>query len=274
MPNIAPTAVVDKSAKLGDGVVIGPGCVIGPDVAMGSGCELRANVFIAGRVRLGNDNRLFANVVLGEEPQMTSREQPDTEVIIGDNNVFRENVTVNRGSAAGVGKTVIGNNNYLMIGAHLGHDCHIQDNVAIGNYCQIGGHNLIESNAWLNAFSGTHQFVTVGRFCYAGGLSGVTHDLPPFVRVSGSYPCEVRGLNTIGLTRAGVAPESIDALQQAYRSLYRRRQGRSLAAIVAELLAQDDLDENVEYLLTSLQRSSQHRYNRYRELSRSDPVHT
>ena len=268
MPNIAATAVVDKNAQLADDVVVGPGCVVGPHAVLGPGCELTANVIITGRVTLGCGNRLFANVVLGEEPQMGSREQPDTHVIIGDNNIFRENVTINRGSTVGSGKTVIGNNNYFMIGAHLGHDCQVQDNVTIGNYCQIGGHCLIENNAWLNTYTGTHQFVTVGRFCYTGGLSGVTHDLPPFMRVSGAYPCRIRDLNAIGLTRAGVSPESIDALQQAYRRLYRRTGGRSLAATVQELLAQNNLDENVEYLLNSLQRSSQHRYNRYRELTR------
>lgn len=269
VPKVSATAVVDKKARLGNDVIVGPGCVVGGDVVLGDGCELLANVVISGRTRLGAGNRLFANVVLGEEPQMISREQGDTELIIGDNNVLRENVTINRGSLDGVGKTVIGNNNYLMIGAHLGHDCQVQDNVTMGNYCQIAGHCLIESNAWLNAFSGCHQFVTIGRYCFTGGLSGITSDLPPFMQVSGSYPCEVRGLNIIGLRRAGFSADSIKALQQAYRQLYRSRDGKSRTAIVEELLGQDNLDENVEYLLTSLQRANQHRYNRHRELART-----
>ena len=272
MAEVAPTAVVDATAQLGSDVRIGPGCVVGPAVVIGDRCELKANVVVCGGVRIGADNRIFANCVLGEEPQIVDEVAPQTELVIGDGNVFRENVTINRGSLRDAGKTIIGNNNYFMIGAHLGHDCHVEDGVLIGNYAMIGGHNKIERCAVVSALSGTHQFVTVGRFTYVAGSSGMSHDVPPFMRVSGIYPCQVRGLNVIGLRRGGVSEASIKLLNDCYRRLYRRRGGEALAQVVEKMLAAgaETLDDNVRYLLEFLQRSSQHRMNRYRELARHE----
>lgn len=269
MPDVAPTAVVDATAQLGSDVRIGPGCVIGASVVIGDRCELKTNVVICRGVRIGAENRIFANCVLGEEPQIVDECDPQTELIIGDGNVFRENVTINRGSLRDTGKTMIGNNNYFMIGAHLGHDCEVEDGVLVGNYAQIGGHNKIERNAVISALSGTHQFVTIGRFTFAAGSSGMSHDVPPFMRVSGIYPCEVRGLNVIGLRRGCVSEASIKALDSCYRSLYRRRGGEALAQVVEKMLAAgaETTDDNVRYLLEFLQRSSQQRMNRYRELA-------
>ncbi|MFC1783816.1 acyl-ACP--UDP-N-acetylglucosamine O-acyltransferase [Planctomycetota bacterium] len=268
MTKIAETAVVDSSAQLGNDVIVGPGCVVGAGSVIGDGCELKANVFISGGVVLGKGNRLFANCVLGEEPQSLGCVEPETKLIIGDANVFRENVTINRGTPEGGGQTVIGNNNYFMIGSHIGHDCEVEDHNVIGNYTQIGGHGKIEGNTWLSAFTGTHQFVTIGRFTFTGGQCGCFHDVPPFMRASGIYPCEIRGVNTTGLQRAHFGGESIEALKAAYRSLYRRRNGRTMAQALEELEAREGLDENVRYLVDFLQRASRHRMGRYRELAR------
>lgn len=267
MPEIASTAVVDKTAQLAEDVYIGPGCVIGPNAIIGAGCTLKANVVIGPGVTLGSNNRLFPNCVLGEEPQIVGTVEPQTELIIGDHNTFREHVTINRGSPRGDGKTVIGNNNYLMIGAHLGHDCEMEDNCVLGNSVALAGHCKIERNAWLSAFSTMQQFATVGRFIFSAGFSGIYIDQPPFVRVSG-YPCRVRGLNIIGLQRADFSPESIAALEMAYRRLFRRSGSETLAATVEELATRNGLDDNVKYLLESLRRRNQHRMGRYRELFR------
>ena len=267
MTDVARTAVVDKTAQLGKDVVIGPGCVVAPGVAIGDGCTLGANAIMAQGVTMGANNRVFSNCVMGEEPQIIGTVEPKTELIIGTGNVFRENVTINRGSPDGGEKTIIGNNNYFMIGSHLGHDCHVEDNAVIGNNCLFSGHCKVESNAWLSAKCGIHQFVTIGRFAYAAGLTTIPADVPPFVRVAGVYPFKVRGLNTIGLQRAGFSPESIEALDEAYRRLYRRRRG-SIAQVLEEMLSLDGLDENVKYLLEFLQRSFQHRLGRYQELFR------
>ena len=269
MTEIAPTASVDKTAQLGRDVFIGPGCVVAPGVNIGDSCVLKANVIIGTGVTLGSENIMFPNCVLGEEPQIIGEHDPQTELIIGTGNVFRENVTINRGSPIGAGKTIIGNGCYFMTGSHVGHDCEIEDQVVIGNYSQVGGHGKVERNVWMSSFCGAHQFVTIGRFTYVGGLSGMTHDIPPFMRVASSYPCKVRGLNIVGLQRAGFSDDSIRALEQACRRLYIRRQG-PLTTIVEEMTSQDGLDENVKYLLESLQRSFQHRLGRYRELFRHD----
>jgi UDP-N-acetylglucosamine acyltransferase len=265
---IAFTAVVHPTAQLGNDVTIGPGCVVGPDSVIGDGCQLKMNVVIGPRTTLGRNNLVFANAVIGEDPQVLSLRDPPTTLIVGDDNVFRENVNISRGSPDGGGKTVIGDKNYFMVGVHLGHDVQVEDSVVMTNYCQIAGHVKIERNVWLSAFSSCHQFVTVGRFTYAAGFSAMGHDQPPFVRVEGAYPCEVRSLNTIGLRRAGISEESIDALDRAFRRLFRRRNGGTLAAAVAEVAAEPNLDENVRYLVEFLQRASQHRMGRYRELFR------
>jgi len=268
MTEIATTAVVDKSVQLGSDVFIGPGCVIEADVVIGDGCELKSHVFIGRGTILGWGNRIFANCVLGDEPQILGDGGEAGKLIIGNENTFRENVTINRGSTGGGGKTVVGNNNYIMIGSHLGHDCDVEDNVVISNCSQIAGHNKIERNVWLSGYCGTHQFVTIGRFAYAAGYSAMSHDIPPFVRVGGGYPCVVRGLNVRGLQRGGFSEESISALDRAYRRLYRGGGDSTLAQAVTELLGEDRLDENVRYLLESLRRSSQHHLGRYRELFR------
>lgn len=268
MTQIASTATVDKAAQLGADVCIGPGCVIGPHAVIGEGSELKANVVITGRVTLGRQNRLFANCVLGEEPQRLGSHDTDGELVIGHHNTFREGVTIHPGSPVGDGKSIIGSHNYLMIGAHLGHDCHLEDNIVISNYTQISGHNKIEKNAWLSALCGTHQFVTIGRFAYVAGMSAIAHDVPPFLKVAGSYPCKIRGLNAIGLQRAGFSTDSIAALEKAYRRLYRRRGAATLAQAIDELANQEPLDKNVRYLLDALRRSSAHKLGRYRELAR------
>ena len=268
MANIAATAVVDRTAELGEDVTIGPGCVIEPGVTVGDGSVLKTNVMVCSGAKIGRNNRIFANCVLGDEPQSIGIGREDTQLIIGDNNTIRENVTINRGTVNGGGKTVIGSNCYLMIGSHAGHDCRIEDNVVLCNNVLLSGHCRIERNAWLSGLAATHQFVTVGRYAFLAGGSGASHDVPPFVRVSGIYPCEVRGLNVIGLGRAGFGEEDIRNLDKCYRRLYRRRGGESLARVVETLLADGDLDENVEYLLKFLQRSNEHPMNRFLELFR------
>jgi UDP-N-acetylglucosamine acyltransferase len=266
VPKIAPTAVVDRQAEVADDVVIGPGCVIEADVVIGPGCELRANVMVCRGTRMGRENRVFAGCVLGEEPQITRLDRSiRTELVIGDQNVFREYVTISRGSPHGGGKTLVGNGNYLMAYSHLGHDVEMEDHVVLANVCQIAGYCRIERNAWLSGCAGTHQFVTIGRFAYAAACAVMVYDIPPFVKVAGSYPCEVRGVNATGLRRAGVADESVAALGRACRRLYWRKDGQTLAAALTELAAQDGLDENVRYLLDAVQRSTQSRMGRYRE---------
>ncbi len=269
MSQIATTAIIDKSAQLGKDVSVGPGCVIGRDVIIGDNCELMANVIIEDKVTMGTGNRIFTGSVLGQEPQSIGLVNPDTELIIGNNNTIREYVTIHRGSTEGGGKTVIGNDNFFMVSSHIAHDCEIEDNVVLTNLCQIAGHGKIEKRAWLSGYVGTHQFVTIGCYAYCAGRASISADVPPFVTVAGESPGTIRGLNLNGLRRAGFSKESIKALNQAHKRLYRKRDlSQSIGTLVETMLAEDIQDENVKYMLESIQRSCKHRMGRFLELSR------
>lgn len=264
MNTIAATATIEKSAILGKNISIGPGCYIGPQVTLGDNCVLHTNVAIIGRTTLGCRNTLHANVVLGDGPQMLGHDDVDTRLVIGDDNNFRENVTVNRGSLVGSGVTQIGDHNFFMIGSHVGHDVVIEDHIVIGNYFQIAGHCKIERRAWLSGMGGLHQFVTIGRFAYLAGLSAATHDIPPFMRCSGNYPCEVRGLNLVGLQRNGFSQASIQALLKAYKQLYRDKE-HAISIAVEAMEKEGITDEHVRYLIDFVKRSMSDRVGRSRE---------
>ncbi len=269
MVSIADTAQIDDSAQLGDHVTIGPGCVIGPGVILGDHTECKPNVYIHAGVTVGKNNVIFQNSVIGEEPQILNRDMLEAgSVEIGDGNVIRENVTINRGSHIDGGVTRIGHQCYLMAGVHLGHGCDIADNVVISNYTQLSGHVRVEKKAWIGAVSGIHQFATVGCYSYIGGASAVVKDVPPFVRVAGAYPCEEHGLNLIGLQRAGFEKSTLSALKKVYLDLYKHREGKSFLQVLEQWKATESLDSNVQYLVDFIDRSCQHRFGRYLELKR------
>ena len=268
MTEVAPTATVEPTAQVGPDVTIGPGCLIGASAVIGEGCELMANVVIANGVVLGRNNRIFPNTILGAEPQILSYEPSQTALIIGDENVFRENVTISCGSPHGGGRTVIGDRCYFMAGVHVGHDCQVEDSVVISNQSLLSGHVKVERQAWIGALCGMHQFTTVGRHAYIGGMSTVYRDIPPYVKAAGAYPCEIRGLNTIGLQRAGFNAAGIAALKSTYLRLYRRRSGKTFAETVLELVQADGIDPHVCHLLEAIQNSMKHPLGRFRELAR------
>jgi UDP-N-acetylglucosamine acyltransferase len=219
---------------------------------------------VGDRVTLGVDNRLYPNCALGCLPQILGLD-PDAKLgslRIGDRNVIRENVTIHP-SKHEEAATVVGSDNLLMIGSHLGHDCVVEDNVVLSNLVQIGGHAKIETGAWMSGLAGAHQFVTVGRWTYAAGLAGLSRDVPPFLTVSGHYPLEVRGVNRRGLARAGLSEQEQERICDAYQKLYRK--GSALLANARELAKQDGLDENVKAMLDAIFKSHEHRYGRYRE---------
>jgi UDP-N-acetylglucosamine acyltransferase len=266
MKQIHPSAVIAKDAKIGDDVIIGPNCVIDSGAAIGSGTVLDANVVIGKNTVLGKNNRLFANCAVGGRPQILGL-KADAEVgglVIGDNNTIREQVTIHP-SMHKDGCTKIGNNNLLMIGVHIGHDCVLEDKIVMSNYTQISGHCKIETGVWLSGMVLLHQFVTIGKWAYAAGMAGINHDIPPFLIVSGHYPPAIRGVNKRGLLRAGLNEESQAKIMDAYKKLYRK--GPLLEN--AKALAQTDgLDENVRAMLDIILNSSKHRYGRYLETFR------
>lgn len=216
---IHPSAVIDPGAQLGTDVEIGPYSVVGAGVVIGDGCVLQSHVVIEGEVRLGRANQIGHGTVIGSAPQdLSFKKETRSRVEIGDGNIFREHCTVHRGTAEG-SATVIGSHNFLMVGAHVGHNCRIGDRAVLANNCLLGGHVHVADRAFLGGGSVYHQFIRVGRLVITQGNSGFGQDIPPFV--IGAQRNEVAGLNVIGLRRAGFSPAERDEIKRAFRLLYR-----------------------------------------------------
>ena len=264
MTQIHPTAVVAKDSQLDEDVIIGPNCVVESNCSIGAGTVLRPNVVIGKDVKIGKNNEFFPNCVIGGKPQLLGLD-PDKKLgglVIGDGNVIREQVTIHP-SIYPQKSTKIGNENLLMIGVHIGHDCILEDKIVMSNYAQISGHCKIGTGVWLSGMVLLHQFVTIGRWCYAAGLAGINHDVPPFLIVSGHYPPEIRGVNKRGLERAGFSEQQQSKIFEAYKKLYRK--GGSLLENANALAGEDGLDENVREMVDSIIKSSEHRFSRYLE---------
>ena len=267
MTHIHPSADVHSNVRLADDVTIGPNCVIKSGVSIGSGTTLDANVVIGEDVEIGQKNSFFSNCSIGGQPQVLGLDADSKigRLVIGDNNTFREQVTIHPSIYAGE-FTKIGNQNLLMIGVHIGHDCILEDKIVMSNYVQISGHCKIETGVWLSGMVLLHQFVTVGRWCYASGLAGVNHDVPPFLIISGHYPSKVRGINKRGVKRAGLTENQQKKIFDAYKRLY--RQPGALLENAKALAAEDGLDENVRAMVDTIIKSSKQRFGRYLEIFR------
>ncbi len=270
MSQISEQASIHPSARIGRDVIIGPFCVIGPGVELGDECELKNNVTLDGRTRIGKSNVFYPYTAIGVAPQDLKYAGGDTETIIGDRNVFRESVTVHRGTELAEGRTVIGNGNFLMVGAHVAHDCVLEDHVLLSNLVMLAGHVRIESGAIISAMVGVHHFVTIGRNSYIGAMTPVRRDVPPFVKVNGDPP-EVVGLNTEGLKRNGFTSDDLEELKGAFKQLFRAgKNGSTMEAEIEKLLQCDDLNDHVRYLRDFVHSSCQSRFWRAMEARRRD----
>jgi UDP-N-acetylglucosamine acyltransferase len=268
MKQIHPTAVIEDGAQLQDGVVVGPNCFIGAGTTIGEGTVLEANVVIEKNVRIGKRNHFFPSCVIGGQPQILNL-SPDAKLgglTIGDNNIIREQVTIHP-SIHHDSFTKIGNNNLLMIGVHVGHDCIIEDKTVLSNFTQISGHCKIETGVWLSGVVLLHQFVTIGKWCYAAGMAGINRDVPPFLIVSGHYPPVIRGVNKRGLARAGLSEKQQKGIYDAYKRLYRDDK-MPLLQKAKQMAEETGLDENVRDMLDAIIKSSEHRFGRYLETFR------
>lgn len=215
---IHPTAIISKSASLSPDVQIGPYTVIGDYVQIGRACKIGPHCNIEGYTIIGDNNQIFTGAVIGSPPQDLKFKGEKSYLIIGNNNIIREYVTINPGTGEG-GKTIIGNNNLIMAYAHIAHDCIIGDNVIIANVGTLAGHVVIEDKAIIGGLAAIHQFVRIGKFAIVGGCSKVVQDVPPFSTCDG-HPAKVRGLNSIGLRRNNFSPETRSKLKQAFRILF------------------------------------------------------
>jgi len=252
---------------LGEDVVIGPNCVICSGAEIGAGTVLDANVVIEKNVKIGRNNRFFPNSVIGAWPQVLALKDKGEigGLVIGDDNVFHEQVTIH--SSMYKGKfTTIGNENFLMVGVHIGHDCVLEDKIVMSNCTQLSGHCRVETGVWTSGVVGVHQFATLGKWCYIAAMAGINRDIPPFLTVSGHYPPVVRGVNKRGMRRAGLSEQQQQQVIEGFKRLYRR--GGTLLENARALAQEDGLDENVKAIIDAIERSSQHQYGRYLETLR------
>ena len=261
------TAIIHPKAEIGKNVEIGPLSVIDKNVRIGEGNIIKNNVTITGNTTLAGNNVIFPNAIVGSEPQDLKYYGEQTKLIIGSNNVIRECVTINTGTEVGGGETLIGNNNLFMSCSHIAHDCIIEDNVLIANGVLLGGHIKIERYAKLMGLAGIHPFVTIGQHSYVGGLTRIVQDVPPYMIVEGN-PAKVRKVNTIGLERDGFLQDSINAIKEAFKQLFRTKT-LNRNQILSELESQEHLRPEVKVLIDFFRNVDKGKLGRYRESLRS-----
>lgn len=220
MSKIHETALVDPAANIADDVEVGAFSVIGPRVTIGPGSWIGPHVVVTGRTTIGRNTRIFQFASIGEEPQDKKYAGEDTELVIGDDNTIRELCTFSRGTVQGGGKTIIGNNNWIMACVHIAHDCILGDNIIMANNTSLAGHVSVGDWAILSGYSLIHQFCSVGEHSFTSFASHVNQSIPPYVTVSGEK-AKARGVNTEGLRRRGFTSEQVQQVRRAYRILYR-----------------------------------------------------
>jgi len=225
MAEIDPTAIVSANAVLASGVVVGAYAVIGPNVTIGSGTVVGPFTRIEGPTTIGERNQFYGHASIGGPPQDLKYKGEHTELAIGNDNVFREFVTINRGTTGGGGKTTIGSENFFMAYSHVAHDCHVGSHTIFANNATLAGHVEIADYATVGAFSAVHQFCRVGEHAFVGGGSMITQDVMPYAKTVASRDNRSYGINTIGLELKGFSKETVEALQRAYRILVRSKLG-------------------------------------------------
>ena len=244
---IHPTAVIDPGARLGEGVSVGAFTLVGPDVEIGDRCQIGPHCSFAGPTRIGRDNRFIGHCAIGGEPQDKKFGGERTELVIGDRNVFREFVTLNRGTGNGGGVTRIGDDNWMLAYTHVAHDCIVGNHCIFSNNTTLAGHVTVGDWVIISGFAGAHQFCRIGAHAFLGMGALANGDVTPFTMVGGNSIGRPRGINSEGLKRRGFSPERIAAIKRAYRTLYVA--GLPLAE-AREQLAQQALDsEDVRLLL-------------------------
>jgi len=216
---IDPSAIVDHRAEIGEGTTVGPHVMIGPRVTIGANCRIGASAVVDGWTEIGDDTEIYPFASIGQVPQDLKFRGEETRLVIGRRNIFREFVTIHRGTRGGGGVTRIGDRNVFMAYVHVAHDCHVGHDTIFGNMATLGGHVFVDDFANISAGSGVHQFCRVGRHAFIGGYSVVTKDALPFARTVGSRPARIFGVNTIGMMRRGIAPDVIAKLKRSFRYL-------------------------------------------------------
>ncbi|HOB75971.1 MAG TPA: acyl-ACP--UDP-N-acetylglucosamine O-acyltransferase [Phycisphaerae bacterium] len=270
---IHPSAYVDPKAELGRNISIGPFSYVGAGVVLGDDCVLHNNATVTGNTVCGRANVFFPGTVVGVVPQDLKYKGGPTRLEIGDDNVFREYVTVHAGTEVGGGVTRVGSHNRFLVGVHIAHDVIIGDDCIVSNYTQVAGHARLEDKVTMGGMIGIHHFVTIGTMAYVGAMARVGTDVPPFMVVEGN-PAEVRGFNKKGMQRWGYSEAQIRAVQEAWKVLYSskaREHGNSILERLAVLEGRPELNGEVRYLCASIRRTLQDGvFGRYLEALRKD----
>jgi UDP-N-acetylglucosamine acyltransferase len=248
-----PTAIIDPGAKVPASCSVGPYCVIGPGVELGEHCELISHVTVHGPTKIGAHNRFFPFCVIGGEPQDVTFRGEETRLEVGDHNVIRECVTLNRGTAKGGGVTRVGSHTLIMAYTHVGHDSVIGDRAMLVNAATLAGHVTVEEWAVVGALCAVHQFVRIGAHSYIGGGTIVTQDVLPFAKVSAPRETRSYGLNSVGLERRGFSKERIQRIHHAFRVLLNSKLNTGQA--LEKLKAEGDQGEDVAMLLRFIETS-------------------
>jgi UDP-N-acetylglucosamine acyltransferase len=249
---IHPTAIIHPTAVIGADCHIGPYCVIHAGVVLGDGCWLQNHVTMAGPSVIGPRNKFYAFGSIGQQTQDLKYAGEPTHLEIGSDNNFREFVTINRGTAPG-SYTRLGNHNHLLAYCHVAHDCVVGSHVIFSNSTGLAGHVVVEDRVILGGMSAVHQFCRIGRHAMTGGFAKIVKDIPPYMIADGN-PGVLRGLNQVGLERAGFSIEEIRALKEAYKTLFMR--GRPQAEALATLRAQEPLLESIRLLTDFIEASA------------------
>ncbi|MFA0922899.1 acyl-ACP--UDP-N-acetylglucosamine O-acyltransferase [Xanthomonas fragariae] len=246
-PLIHPTAVIDPSARLANDVRVGAFSLIGADVEIGAGTEVGPHCSLHGPTRIGRNNRFIGHAAVGGEPQDKKYAGERTELVIGDGNVIREFVTINRGTGGGGGVTVVGNDNWMLAYTHVAHDCHVGNHCVFSNNTTLAGHVAVGDYVIISGFAGAHQFCRIGAHAFLGMGALINGDVPPFTMVGSESLGRPRGINSEGLKRRGFDAERITAIKRAYRTLYVA--GLPLSEAKLQLAEQAKSSEDVRSLL-------------------------
>ncbi len=248
---IHPTAVIDPAAELSEGVEVGPYCVIGAGVRLGPGCRLQSHVTLAGPTTIGAENVFYPHACVGQQSQDLKYVGEPTYLEIGDRNTFREFVTVHRATAPG-GVTKVGNGGNFLSYSHIAHDCIVGDDVIFSNNGTLAGHVEVGDRAVVGGLTAVHQFCRIGRMAITGGCSKIVQDVPPYMMVDGN-PARVRHINQVGLERAGMPKETVRALREAFRVLYRLdlNTAQALERLRAEQGHVPEVGQIVEFVASS-----------------------
>tara|TARA_B100000700_G_C14965116_1_gene818487 strand:+ start:573 stop:1358 length:786 start_codon:yes stop_codon:yes gene_type:complete len=249
------TAIISSNAKLSKNVKVGPYCIIDQDVIIGEGTELISHVHVTGRTEIGKNNIFFPFCSIGSIPQDLKFEGENSKLIIGNNNKFREHVTVNPGTKNGGMLTQIDNNCLFMMGAHIAHDCQISSNVIMANNATLAGHVLLQENVIIGGLSAVHQFVNIGKYSMIGGMSGVESNIIPYGLYFG-IRSNLRGLNLIGLKRKKINSKQINLIQAAFKKIFDNSNSieKNIENLNMEDLSLSEINEIVDFISSNLKR--------------------